>query len=158
MTLRNVLRRDYSECLVNRLQDEGCRLRLDEIDHDHILFSGIKYKILFNYQENLCDFILFVNPDKNPVRVAIVELKGGFVDAREFDKAFRQLKNGANVAGQILDDVAVDQFGVFLTNGGISSMVTKVLRQDKYKVDFRGQRKPIRIKRCGDSLPNSWLD
>jgi hypothetical protein len=154
MSLKEKLNQEYTQCVCRNCVDEGCTIVLDKISKDHILISGKKYKKIYSYSDELCDFVLFDHATENPVRIALLELKGGRVDEREFKKAYDQLKNGAVVASNMAVSVDVVDFVPYLAHGGgMNAFAAKMLDNPKYKVRFRTSSKSIKTLHCGSSLP-----
>ncbi len=156
MNLKESLESTVKACICNKCQDEGCRVKLDTIGKDHLVLSGIIYKETYHYGDNLCDFIIFDNASSNPVTVSVIELKNGSIDEKEFERAFKQLKNGALIADRLASSCDIKKFNAYLVkSGAINSMAARMLLKDKYKVTFRSISKYIRTLKCGDSFPNN---
>ncbi|MBN2240149.1 MAG: hypothetical protein JW712_10280 [Dehalococcoidales bacterium] len=153
MSLADRIENNYSNCLVTRCIDQGCRLKLDKISDDHIIISGGKYQEYFDFNQNLCDFFIFDLVHQDHSRVAVVELKSGTIDEGEFEKAFRQLQNGANIVNKLVNGFNINVFVSGIVKGKrINAMAVRMLRKTKYMIQFRDKKVPIRIIRCGDSL------
>jgi len=153
MTLKSVLKSNYAQCLSRACVDKGCKVKLGKLRPDHIVLSGTKYQLVFNYTQNLCDFLIFVNVSANPISLALVELKG-YVDEQEFDTAYSQLKHGAEIADQIASSSDVDHFAAYIAKTGMNAFAARMLVNPKFQIGFRGLRKPMKPLRCGDSLPH----
>jgi hypothetical protein len=128
-------------------------VKLDKISHDHLIISGTNFQHTQNYREELCDFIVFDLVSQNPIRLALLELTKGDVDTEDVDAVHGQLQNGASVADQMAHSVEVSVFGPYLAKGkGLSAMVPKILKKEKYFVKFRTFSEPIQVIHCGSSL------
>lgn len=153
MSLVDRLRTDYCDCLSKRCSDEGCRVKLDLIERNHVLISGKHYQECGGFGAELCDFILFDCNSASRVRLATVELKGGDLDEDEVKKGHRQLQNGALVADEMAGGEAVAVFVPFLVKSkGINSMASRLLLRDRFKVTFRTFAEFIRVVRSNSSL------
>ena len=153
MGLVDTLRIDYCDCQSRRCSGDGCRIKLGLLWHNHVLISGTKYQQSRGFTLELCDFILFDSDSMNNVRIAAIELKGGYLDEDEVRKGHSQLQNGALVADQMAQQNEIDTFSPFLVKRkGINSMAVRLLLSDKYRVIFRGEPEFIKLVKSGSSL------
>ena len=101
----------------------------------------------------MCDFIVFDNASSNPVKLAVLEMKGGTIDESEFERAYNQLKNGAELADRIAHGVEVADFMPCLAKSqGLNPFAARMLNNDNYRVRFRTFLKSIRTLHSGESL------
>ena len=130
-------------------------MKLDKIPSDHLLLSGSKLQVQFKYTEPLCDFIIFINVSKGPVKVIAIELKSGTVDESEFNRAHKQLLNGAALANKIAGSTQVASFDTYIVKTNMNSFAARMLKNDKYRINFRTLRTQIKSLHCGDYLPSN---
>jgi hypothetical protein len=154
MSLKKLVSTKFASCLSTACQNEGCRVKLDKIQSPHLLVSCVKYKIINNIDQRLCDFLLFVLPSQRPTSLRILELKGGTVGTKEFVRAHDQLQGGALLAESLDSKGEITDFNAHLVKKGIHPMAARMLLNPKYMVTFRGKSKTIRPLTCGDSLPD----
>jgi hypothetical protein len=115
--------------------------------------NGEKYKSLYRYTSNLCDFFVFDNVSSNPIRVAVMDMKGGTLDENKFKIAFNQLTNGALIVDAIVSTIDVDQFiPRLVVEKGINPFASRMMASDKYKITFRTFSKYIKTIHKGQSL------
>lgn len=139
---------EFDDCITDSCYEHGCRLRLDGIAaRDLAIIDGSQYQAKYNYHERLSDRIVFCG--SRNLSVAIVELKGG--SSIHMTRAITQIKNGLEVAGQILDGANISSWvPLLLYSGGLNSTELKLLRTTL--VTFRGSRKLIVKRDCGTQL------
>lgn len=153
MNIGEELSSKYSACLSSRCKDKGCTVKLDEISNDNVILSGKLYQSKYKYRENLCDFMVLDQASNDPIKIALLELKNGNVNEREFDRAYNQLKNGASVANNLTKSANINDFAPRLVKSGtLNSMASRLLNDKKYMVNCHGISKYIRTMHCGASL------
>lgn len=153
MTLKDELHHRYTDCICRHCRDAGCRVKLGKISKNHVLISGTKYQEVYHYTKNLCDFIVYDRACENPIRIAVLELKSGDVDAEDIDVVHEQLQNGASIADNMASSVGVSEFLPFLVKKrALNVMAHKILIKEKYKIHFRQSAESIRVMRSSNSL------
>ena len=154
MRLIEEIEENYANCIASRCRDAGCRIKLDKVCSKHILISGEKYQRWFNYNNKLCDFILFDCTGSVKYRLAVIEMKSGNVDEHDMKGIHEQLQNGANIADQLSSSYEVQSFiPVAVKKKGLHVMASKtLLMNDKYKVRFRSFCEMIKILKNDGSL------
>ena len=141
------LRAKFAKCICTSCKERSCELRLGSLPSRSLIIIDVnKYRECCNFRGKLCDYILFYL--EGSTTVAVVELKGGLVEA---DVAQKQIENGSKVAEQITGSHPVSNFFPILLHGRpIHYLDIKTLR--KARVPFQGKNYMIIIEQCGSQL------
>ncbi len=145
MNVIKSIRKEYSCAVVNKCEEKGCNLRLNNLTNFTILKGE---KICTDCK--VCDCLIFIGSSCRIV--SLVELKSKKPDASE---VVEKLTNGSDAALNILKEytsngLAWKFYHIMLSKSIGSPSELKVLKRNKIKVV--GKKHLIIRGRCKDSL------
>ena len=134
-------------CLSTKCEDAGCSLILPNGTGDLACISGSKHQGHHDTSGKLCDCIIFWSTGQREV-VALVELKGGHVNAKQ---CVAQIQNGANLVHTLLGTCqSAIHFVPLLVHRGMKPIEFRILK--RRKISFRKLRYLVGTLKCGDQL------
>ena len=137
-------------CKVTRAGEKGCRVTLPGDAGDWLCISGTHFQKNHNHNGKLCDLILFWEDLSGRKLISVVEQKSGGFRPREVSE---QLQAGANIAMDLIKDLAGVKFAPVLLHGGVTTVQLRELK--KCRVRFSMRHLLIQIQRCGFNIGKS---
>lgn len=147
------IRQNFGECITRSCREKKCSLCLEGMNAALLaIINGTKYQEKKNFQEKLCDRIIFSK--ERGLILAAVELKGG--KSVNISEARNQIQNGLRVAKEILGNCSVsDWHPVLVYRGRMNTYETKLLQNKP--VRFQGTPKNVIKRNCGSNLNDILL-
>jgi hypothetical protein len=135
------------------MAENGCTVVLPGREGHWLCLSGTEYQRNHGYDGKLCDFILFWHRPSEWKRIAVVELKGGYLQPR---KVSQQLQAGADIATSMVKDLTDIHFAPVLLHSGLTSIQSRELK--RHRIRFAKRSLLIQSKRCGFQVRGSdWV-
>jgi hypothetical protein len=149
-SLLNAVRRGFEPgCLESgRLRKEGCSVSLRGTPTDRVVIDLDKPSSPLSGEETRCDYLVFAQDRGQRAWFVPLELKRG---APRPSRLVAQLRAGADAAVEGVGPCPVNFVPVAAVGGIHKADLTK-LKKNANKVGFGGQRKTVRVMRCGGKL------
>lgn len=129
--------------MTNQLQEGKCGVQLPP--KPRIVVGCEIYKVTHDWQDKICDGLVFWFNQPQRLSIAVVELKGGNVPV----DAIEQLQQGARIAERFATIKAADFAALLMTNKAPHSIDQRVFNRGIY---FSGRRYPVQILKCGNAV------
>ena len=149
--VKKVRERTDVQCLVTSCCDSGCSLSMENAPEPYVLISLEHEAAPIDQSKSHCDF-LFVGGGENTSAewVAPVELT---ISAPTVKKFLPQLQAGASLAEKLIPKSVKVKFRPIAVHGGdIRRIETRRFLKTSNHVEFRCQKIPFKLVRCGSPL------
>ena len=141
----------HVDCQVTRCRKQGCSLGMKGAPAKYVLIDLDKDDAPVRHNQARCDYI-FVGRTATDC-VAALELKAGKPDASE---VVSQLRAGARIAERIVPRGSQVRFAaIAVFGGGLHRKERDDLLKPQNRITFRGERSPVTLVRCGDTLASA---
>lgn len=146
------IRRNVStKCVVNgRLIKKGCAVKLTNVPKSRVVVDFDKKESPIPATDRRCDYLIVVELEGGLPLVALLELKRGDLDA---DKVTLQLQSGASEIEDLVPKRERIKFCPYAVTKRKSRHEMKTLRKRNIRIKLHDYAEPIRLMRCGESLP-----
>ena len=142
MSVIDRIRNNFTNAIIHRCSEMGCRLRLNGLSN-RVVLKGER----ICQDRRICDCIIFTGS----IIIGIVELKSKTANSSEIEE---KLTNGSEIALNILErccdnDIKFEFYHIVLAKKWRSSEYKAI---NSRKIVVRGKRYDIIPKRCGVSF------
>ena len=144
--LKRIRREIDKGCLVERLNKEGCKVKMTDAPTPIVIIDLDKPNSLLIRSETRCDYILVAEGHEFHW-VAVLELKKGRLHA---DEVVRQLRAGSAKAMKLVPEGEAVRFRPIAVSGSKPKFERMKLRGKKIK--FHGQSERVLLMSCGAKL------
>lgn len=144
MLVIDCVKSKFTNAIITRCSEMGCRLKLDGLSN-YVILKGER----ICQDRRICDCIIFIRDDS--IIIGIVELKSKTAHSSEIEE---KLTNGSLIALKILErccdnSVKFEFYHLVLSKSWYSSEYMVIISR---KIRVRGKKYEIIPKRCGVSF------
>ena len=150
------IRRDVpASCQAKKCAKKGCSLSLKGVGKNRVIIDVDCKELDLPKDGSRCDFV-YVGCRGKQDWLAVIELKGGAVEARD---VWKQAQACASYAERVLleRDEKVQFQPVVAYAGKVHGSQVSALRKKLFQVKFRGDSYGIKLLRCGKQLTDALV-